>query len=392
MKGPALVKVMKEVSCLGVSLVAGDHITVRRGKVLPFEALNGSGGLDVSLGSSASCRLAKEGVGVKIWSEAVGNMFSEGGCKPKKIMLIGENDSGKSTLSAFIANSALKRGLRVVLVDGDVGQGDLVPPGCVGMTQVKSEVLDLRDLVAERLSFIGVTSPRLAEDLVVTSISDLVGYCKTLNPDLCIINTDGYVRLGGLKYKTKMIGEVKPDLVFLSADEDEVLKGLESIAVVKVGKPREEIAKSPLERERRRLSQYRRFLRGSRRRSFCLRNVDVSFLGETYWGGGKESWENEVKVSVLGRKLCFVSSCLDQVSLVRDDGYTVFVDKSALLGMFVALLLKGDVQGFGVVKVVSLNEVIIVETSVEEFDEVGLSLIRVDEDIGSETVIPFIRS
>ena len=50
----------------------------------------------------------------------------------KRIAIIGPSNSGKSTLSLYMANVFISHGLRPLLIDADVGQGDLAPPTCLG--------------------------------------------------------------------------------------------------------------------------------------------------------------------------------------------------------------------------------------------------------------------
>ena len=50
----------------------------------------------------------------------------------KKIIIIGPSDTGKSTLTLFIANKLISMGFQPLIIDSDIGQGELAPPTCIG--------------------------------------------------------------------------------------------------------------------------------------------------------------------------------------------------------------------------------------------------------------------
>ena len=52
--------------------------------------------------------------------------------KVRKILIVGDSDTGKSTLATYITNEALKKGYRPGIIDADIGQGDLAPPNAIG--------------------------------------------------------------------------------------------------------------------------------------------------------------------------------------------------------------------------------------------------------------------
>ncbi|HEX2615805.1 MAG TPA: Clp1/GlmU family protein, partial [Nitrososphaera sp.] len=131
-KGPATVTVQGSCHVLG-SNVSGQTISVRAGKALPFEP-------------SYRCRLhVRLGRGGRIWTAdpvTAGTAMWHGTVrkilalaseqKSITVMLAGDTDTGKSTLSAYIANMALANGMKPCIIDGDIGQGDLAPPSAIG--------------------------------------------------------------------------------------------------------------------------------------------------------------------------------------------------------------------------------------------------------------------
>ncbi|MGI0049360.1 MAG: Clp1/GlmU family protein, partial [Nitrososphaera sp.] len=208
-KGPATVVVDGACHVLG-SDVSGRTIKIRAGKALPFEP-------------SGRCRLrAKLGRGGRIWladPTAAGTSIWRGIAQQvsalegrKKIMLAGDTDTGKSTLSAYLANVAFEHNLTPCIVDGDIGQGDLAPPASVGVAALSMQVTDLRDVSASMFEFVGNTSPAGFERLVAKKLRSLLERAGPLG-DIRIVNTDGYVRNGGISYKLMIAGELQPDVI-----------------------------------------------------------------------------------------------------------------------------------------------------------------------------------
>src|SRR3712207_9304063 len=79
------------------------------------------------------------------------------------VMLVGDTDTGKSTLAIYLANIAIRHGLVPSIIDADVGQGDLAPPTAIGAAVLSKQVVDLRDVNTSLFEFVGSISPRSEE-------------------------------------------------------------------------------------------------------------------------------------------------------------------------------------------------------------------------------------
>jgi len=168
-KGPASVKCAGSVSVLGMDACTKE-VMVRAGKILPFEASQSSQ-VKIRLGKGGNYRLVGESkVGVSIWKEVASRITLQN--KPMRIMIVGATDTGKSTLATYLSNIASANKLKVSIVDGDVGQSDLAPPGCIGASMIREEFLDLRDISVEYSSFIGSLQFSNAKAGVGTSDDD----------------------------------------------------------------------------------------------------------------------------------------------------------------------------------------------------------------------------
>ncbi len=103
-------------------------------------------------------------------------------------MLIGGLDTGKTTIALEAVRIALSEGKTPVLVDADVGNSTVGPPGCVGMKVFSSEA-DLEKLdQPDALQFVGAISPSrlVLQHVVATAV--MVERASTLG-DVVIVDT-----------------------------------------------------------------------------------------------------------------------------------------------------------------------------------------------------------
>lgn len=103
-------------------------------------------------------------------------------------MLIGGLDTGKTTIAMEAVRIALSEGRTPVLVDADVGNSTVGPPGCIGMKVFSSDA-DLERLDRpEALQFVGAVTPSrlVLQHVVATAV--MVDRAKALG-DVVIIDT-----------------------------------------------------------------------------------------------------------------------------------------------------------------------------------------------------------
>ena len=179
------------------------------------------------------------------------------------LFLIGETDSGKSTLAAVLANEALVAGRSVAVVDADVGQSSIGPPACVGLADVHREFDSLSVLAAKAIDFVGACSPvgHLLQAAASTAV--LVSSARQGGAEMIIVDTTGLVSGGVARaLKGAKIRLVEPDTLIALQEEDEVeqlLAGYRSRSRPRVLRLRPSRAVQPRSREERAARRQRSF-------------------------------------------------------------------------------------------------------------------------------------
>jgi polynucleotide 5'-hydroxyl-kinase GRC3/NOL9 len=375
-KGKAYASCKGDVSLLGVN-VNGRSINIRHGKILPFEANSDNALVMLELyNGEYSIKDASEGLGTSIWRcvEHVFEYYANSNIRPFKVMLIGATDSGKSTLSTYIANLALARGLKVCIVDADIGQGDIAPPACMGSCILNDYTFDLRDVKGGNCNyyFIGKLSPMGIEGYVIQGLKYLISNVKS---DICIVNTDGYIDGYGSIYKVRMIDVVKPEVVVILGNFTYDVKGV-CQNVLNLPTP-SEVYKSKEDRVARRIEQYRRFINpdNSRLLTFRISSKVYELMGKRVIIMSNKS--NHDYNSIRGFK---------DDELKKDDALTL--SASILNGMFVALSMYNTTVGFGLILSSTDGYVRMMSSYEGEFDKIILSSIRLDSNLSMESIIP----
>jgi polynucleotide 5'-hydroxyl-kinase GRC3/NOL9 len=205
------------------------------------------------------------------WDEAVERLAQASGVAA----LVGATDVGKTTLTLAAANAAVRAGRRAAILDTDLGQSEVGPPGTIGVVRLEAPVSTLSELQPRALAFVGATSAYGHLLAVVQGTDRLVRHSLSRSDDVVLVDTSGLVA-GRLAEKLKLakLTVLAPGLVALVQRENELerlgalIEGWVGAPVVRVRSPKEVRRKSPV---------YRRLQRANRmRRQFAhARTVDL---------------------------------------------------------------------------------------------------------------------
>ncbi|MEM3737311.1 MAG: Clp1/GlmU family protein [Candidatus Bathyarchaeia archaeon] len=212
--GPATLTLLEGNSrCLGMNLLPGLSLTIRRYKALPIYCATRSK-FDLKIGANTHVDEVEGDTIPEDWKTAVNTIIEE--CKSRKsltVAVIGAIDTGKSTFTTFLANTAIQAKLRVNITDADLGQSDIGPPTTIGEYSMRRELCDLSREKPDRITFIGTTSPAHATSKILTALSEL-SKRKRAEGGLNIFNTDGWVEgEEATKYKLNLLHVIHPDTI-----------------------------------------------------------------------------------------------------------------------------------------------------------------------------------
>jgi len=283
--GPASLRLEKgSVEIFGAPLRPKQRLVTRKERQLPVEIVEDSS-LEAELGERASYLEIDGSTMPESWSaaaEAFQNL--DGG----RVLVVGSTDTGKSTFCTFLANRSLKLRPEIAVIDADIGQSDLGPPGSVGLSIISSRLIALENAGVDAMVFVGETSPSPITEKVIKSIAKLALRVPTDTP--MIINTDGWVVDGeAVAFKVKMAKELSPDLIIALAEGNELDAILDAITVpaIKIQVPKYIKARGREERRRLREHGYRRYLRGAIHKNVSLEKIKIDGLLAARCEGGE---------------------------------------------------------------------------------------------------------
>lgn len=271
-QGPASVRLLGgEATILGAPLRSDHKLILRQEKQLPIESIS-EVDMEILTGESGKISEVEGSTIPKSWRFTVDALDE---MREGNVMVIGATDVGKSTLCAYLTNELHKRGLRLRLVDADIGQADIGPPTTISRAVPTGFQSTLVDLIPEAMIFIGHTSPSKVEAKIIEGMRRLV---SREDETLAIINTDGWVLdPEAIMYKLDLISAIKPDLVIGISTGTELDPILSASATrsMRVEVSQVVLTRSRTDRRDIRSASYRRFLDGGAVRTLSLRNVQA---------------------------------------------------------------------------------------------------------------------
>jgi len=269
LKGPAWIRAKRgDAQCLGARIQSDDWTMIEESRQEPIYAADNTL-LEIRRGSGSSWSVVGGSTVPVVWNEAAQVLQRQRGV----CIIIGEVDSGKSSLCTFLANKCLEDPGKVGVVDADVGQADIGPPTTISSSVVQAPIIGLHKAAAEISFFVGDTSPSFVPDKVVTLATRLKKQ-MTRSADIVLVNTDGWLaEFNALRHKQLLIEEIQPDLVIGLSRTDEVIDPLlERVKFASLKLPSSTFARVRSKEERKKVREagYRRFLQGSHKLGISL--------------------------------------------------------------------------------------------------------------------------
>jgi polynucleotide 5'-hydroxyl-kinase GRC3/NOL9 len=197
-------------------------------------------------------------------------------------ILLGATDTGKSTLAKFLISHLCKRGLKVGLVDADIGQSFLGPPATIGLSVFKShpdwEVI----LSPPEIFFVGSTTPEGHFPIHLKGVKRMLDKASSYGPEVILVDTTGFV-LGetGRELKSRKIDLVCPRFILALQKDDElesILEQYKENAFYKISRlplSEEVRSKSMEERRTNRTNKFRDYFKYSAVQELAIEEVQI---------------------------------------------------------------------------------------------------------------------
>jgi len=208
--GPARVTIMGgEAFASGRILNKDDNVVIRVARGITFYSLKGFEA-EVTCGPSGRYELVEfDKHFVESWLQGIQNIIDSGS---QRVLVIGAPDTGKSTFSLWLYNSIYEK---ACLIESDIGQNELGLPGFVAISCGKGG-FSLQDLTVDRAWFVGhVSADASPEGIIVATLHA----AKYANNKFTVVDTDGYVRGYGLRYKLLIAEAINSDTIVVMGDQ-----------------------------------------------------------------------------------------------------------------------------------------------------------------------------
>ena len=138
-------------------------------------------------------------------------------------IVLGATDTGKSTLARFLISNLCQKGLKVALVDADIGQSFLGPPATIGFAVFKSDPDWEIVLSPPEIFFVGATTPEGHFPIHLKGVKRMVDKAASYGVDVILVDTTGFV-LGetGKELKARKIDLISPRFILALQKSDEI--------------------------------------------------------------------------------------------------------------------------------------------------------------------------
>ena len=139
-------------------------------------------------------------------------------------LLIGATDRGKTTFASLAAQTLAARSLgRVAVVDADIGQSEIGPPGTVGVAWADAGVPRLHDLKPVARFFVGAFAPPSVALELATATGQAVQFARAAGAGRLLVDTTGFVAgPAARRLKVAKAQLVAPALILALARGDEI--------------------------------------------------------------------------------------------------------------------------------------------------------------------------
>ncbi|MEM2511032.1 MAG: Clp1/GlmU family protein [Candidatus Methanomethylicia archaeon] len=289
-KGPARFSVLDGlVEVFGAPVSSGESFIAIADRYYPVEVIDNSI-IEVSGGENSLCETVSVPLIPQDWKNAVDKILR---FKNPVIIVLGDVDSGKSGFTLYLANRFCLSGIRVAIVDSDIGQSDIGPPTTIGLSVIDKPSTSYAGLPLTDAYFVGDNTPVGHLLPMVVGTMRMVDRGFKYGANAVIVNTTGMV-YGGVAQALKYfkIEALNPNFIVAlqrNSEIEHLLKPFEGvIEILRLKTPQHIPRKSRSERTDYREFKLGQYFIGARTVTLKLSNI---ILLNTSIGYGNENTE-----------------------------------------------------------------------------------------------------
>ncbi|AIJ05163.1 GTP-binding protein [Methanocaldococcus bathoardescens] len=319
--------------------------------------------------------------------------------KPIKIVLLGGVDSGKTTLTTFLANELLNSGFKVAIIDCDIGQKSILPPATISLAFPEINFNNLYEIKPYKSYFVGSTAPIQFFGEMITGTKLLCDYAED-KADVVIVDTTGLIYGSGADLKRMKIEMIKPDIIIALQKRNElrqILKPFENkirVFYLKVYENAKSFSRE--ERKEIRAEKWKEYFKNSK--IYSIKFDDVIISGTKIFQGEKILEDEKYLLeSIFKWKILYGSKCEGRYTIVKrdlanmprqiDKNILYYIEPERFNNLIVGLIDgEGFCIGLGILKAIDFeNETLeilspINEDEIKTLREIRFGRIRVNEN------------
>jgi polynucleotide 5'-hydroxyl-kinase GRC3/NOL9 len=231
-------------------------------------------------------------------------------------LLIGATDTGKTTFALAATSALTQAGRGVALLDCDLGQSQIGPPGTVGIARVApdrtAQIRTGRDLTLLASAFVGATTPVSHVLDTATAAWRMACAAKQSDPkpDILLVDTPGWVQGADARVFVRRLADLLEPNIILAFDRGielslllNTFRGLKAPTILRVIPDPAAVRKSSTARATRRAARFAAALEGASEVTLSLDNVALCgtslFCGEALPYHVQQSLARSLSVPVL---------------------------------------------------------------------------------------------
>jgi len=244
------------------------------------------------------------------------------------VLLMGTSDAGKTTLARYLIGEWNRRGIRVALVDGDIGQSTLGPPTTIGLAFFPPASLESFPPPPAILRFVGATSPHGHFLPLIVGLKRLVDRAAAEKVGIILVDTTGLIHgPAGRELKFRKIDLLRPQHLIALERQGEVEplllphEGRRDLRVHRLPVAEAAVSKSREGRRAYRERKFREYFAGAHPLGLSLKRVRLHGF---WFQGGRTLHADEVAFleKTLEAVILYGEQGPEGLELLLDGGFT----------------------------------------------------------------------